>query len=437
MAEQVQERPKATIVDWIKWKAGGASTLKDAKDSFMKGLIPGPMVSRKVTKTMKIMFRGSLAQFQGFAEQGTPISVKLGDLFPYKKFLPRLKKPREGMSPLEATLCSQLTPDKFDLSRAIVHDITIHGFNNTFPVHLGLHCNAVPEAYMSMGDKEIKNLLRFFTDGGEVWCNKHIPALTKGNWRIPVIRQVANGYNSEHIARTFGGIYNGKQIMNGLHILPVELCKNLGLPPPKKPYLVPDNVDTTQMDDEQIAALSVNTWVVVPNGHAHTWATTLPMSHLRVLGYEIHEIVVPGETQEDEEHIHFYVMDLLTIDKLNYFVGHHTLSKIDRRDIRGVAFTLQPFVESQSRDPDAPFVGPAWTDYKYHALTGEPIDPNEICELSMDLVVTYTGFPTGMEQNEQIACMLAPDFPPMRVDGAIPLMSGADDVQGDQKREKN
>ena len=83
---------------------------------------------------------------------------------------------------------------------------------------------------------------------------------------------------------------------------------------------------------------------------------------------------------------------------------------------------------ARNQNPTAGWTGPKWTDYD--------CDPNAVGELTLSMVVSYTVFPKGMAQNQQIACMLSDNIPPMRVDGAIPLMKGPD-TQGDQRRGKH
>lgn len=419
----VVERTPA-FQDWIKWKAG-ANSVVDAQEKMMSQFVSGPMVARTVTKKFTVKFTGSLRKFQQAAEIGIPVSVKLGQILSYRNFLPRERRPNKNMSPKDQMLCAQLTPDKYDLTKAIVHDVSIVKFDNQPKAHLGLHCDAVPKAYMNMGNDEIKRLLKFFTDNeGDVWCNKHIPAATSGEFRIPVIREVANGYNSRHIAATFGGIYNTAQLNNGTMILMPQLCKEIGLDPPKRRYIAPENVNTSQLSDEELAQYKINTWVLVTAGHAHTWVCSLPPQAISQLGYEIYPVRVDGEQ------VPFYLMDYVTVDKLTYFVGNELIPNIDRRDIRDVAITLQPFVSTQvgKQGGTQNWTGPSWMDYD--------MNPDEEFTVTLDLLISYTLFPIGMERNSTVACIMTENFPPMRLDGALPLLSQSNGNEEDEKRTK-
>ena len=439
--QQREGKDGPSIFDFIKFKAGGAPNLIIARENWLGNCVPGHMVSRTVYKNFELEFKGSLRQWQNSTEQGIPVSTFLSDIITEtKRFYPMMRRVnRDKMSPLEVELIENIPSDKYDLSSAIVHSVTIKAIHNTFNVPVGFYCNATPKVYMDMGNEEIKRLLKYFSDGsGESWCNKHIPANMKSEHTVPVIKEVSNGFNSGHIVKTFGGIHleQASHIMNGLRVVPPNVCQKLNLAPPKRKWVVPDNVDVNRMPPQKRKMLKQNTWVIVPSGHAHTWVCSLSKEQILSLGYEIYPIRV------NEEIIPFYLMDFLTIDKLNFYVGKNIIPHIDRRDIRGISFTLQPFLPAAAAASKTNVAthgggggGAKWTDY-------DPMIQNhdEVGILKLKMIISYTLFPLGMSNNKRICCMLSEGFPPLIMASSIPLVKGqeGDEVerQGPAKRQE-
>ena len=330
--------------------------------------------SRQRTLQVRTYFEGSAAEFQAVVDNGGRVRVTVGEMLQGQtsRLYPRGVKHKDAQQ--------GLTPLDFDIDAVLVNTMVLAEPRSTMLFGVGIGSNVLPEAYKEIRDQQVADLQRELgVKPSSIHIVAHIPANSKDPRNIPILKEVANAFNAEAVARTFGGIVP-QHLWAGLISLSPKQCMEMDMHPPPASH--------EPADPPPGQAKAYNSWVIVPHGHVLSHICNLPPADLARYNYAVYQLRLPSG-----EPIPFLLMDTWTIHMYATGTAENAIKKMDHRRLADVDVELFPL----TRD--------TWLN---SCRPGEHFARGRV---EFTVVIRYTMFPKNFRQDPTLIPTLSAGFP--------------------------